>query len=94
MYCQHCGQEIPDNAEYCSRCGSPVRRDRDRRSSSRRDSKPDPMDLLKYKSTTTGPAMNGQHEQDERNQRVNSSLMMKVALGFVIVVLALSLLSR
>ena len=86
MYCHHCGQEIPDNSEYCSRCGAPVRRDR-----GQRDRKADPMELLKHKSTSPEPVAK---EQDERNQRMSSSLMMKVALGFVVVVLALSLLSR
>ncbi len=25
MYCQHCGNELPDNSQFCNRCGQSVK---------------------------------------------------------------------
>ena len=32
MYCKECGKEIPDDAKYCSICGTPVKLDNAERS--------------------------------------------------------------
>lgn len=81
MYCQHCGKEIPDNAQYCPDCGTKVLRygqDGKKKSA-------DPMDILEHKSTNQPPAP---------SSGLNTSLTMKTAVAFVLLIIAISLLSR
>ena len=85
MYCSHCGKQIPDNAKFCPVCGTKIVENK--------RNNVDPMDLLEHKSTNQHhhAASNGSGMAEQKS---GTSLIWKVAIGFFIIMLILSIWGR
>ena len=93
MFCQKCGHEIPDNARYCAFCGEKVSGNM----GPGKKKEANPMDILQHKSTAqpqrsapSQPQMSGSASKSG----MDSSLIIKVAIGFVVVMIAISMLAK